>query len=77
MNWEEHIAVDQKVLVGKPVVKGTRLSVEFLLGLFGTGWNEERVLEEFPQLTHEHLQAVFLYTARLAGEERYFSFPEA
>ncbi|MFI5386055.1 MAG: DUF433 domain-containing protein [Fimbriimonadales bacterium] len=77
MNWEEHISVDQKVLVGKPVVKGTRLSVEFLLGLFGNGWNEERVLMEFPQLTQEQLQAVFQYAAHLAGEERYFAFPEA
>ncbi|NEP15214.1 MAG: DUF433 domain-containing protein, partial [Symploca sp. SIO2C1] len=37
-HWGEYIHCDPKILVGKPVVKGTRLSVEFLLGLFAEGW---------------------------------------
>ena len=63
MNWQEHIHVDSAVLTGKPVVKGTRLSVDFLLGLFAEGWTEPQVLENYPQLSHESLQAVFAFTA--------------
>jgi uncharacterized protein (DUF433 family) len=40
-NWEDHIIVDPKILVGKPVIKGTRLSVEFVLGLLANGWSVE------------------------------------
>lgn len=76
MRWEDYIHADPQVLVGKPVVKGTRLSVEFLLGLLGAGWSEQQVLDEYPQLGPEHLQAVFQFAARLAEEETYFAFPK-
>ena len=61
MNWKDHIHSDPKILVGKPVVKGTRLSVVFILGLFSNGWTEQQVLESYPQLTKESLQAIFAY----------------
>lgn len=61
MNWKDHIHSDPKILVGKPVVKGTRLSVVFILGLFSSGWTEQQVLENYPQLTKESLRAVFAY----------------
>jgi len=63
MNWREYIHSDPKILVGKPVVKGTRLSVEFLLGLFAVGWTEQQVLENYPSLTPEALKAVFSFLA--------------
>ena len=47
MNWREYIHSDAEVLLGKPVVKGTRLSVEFLLGLFAAGWTEKQVLDNY------------------------------
>lgn len=56
--WGDHIASDPKILAGKPVVRGTRLSVDFLLGLFAAGWTQEQVLENYPQLTAEALRAV-------------------
>nr|VFJ96660.1 MAG: Uncharacterized conserved protein, DUF433 family [Candidatus Kentron sp. LFY] len=58
MNWQNHIHTDATVLTGKPVVKGTRLSVDFLLDLLAEGWTEARILENYPQLSHEALQAV-------------------
>lgn len=61
MNWRKYIHSDPKILVGKPVVKGTRLSVEFLLGLFAVGWTEQQVLENYPSLTSEALRAVFAF----------------
>jgi uncharacterized protein (DUF433 family) len=72
MNWQDYIHTDPTVLVGKPVVKGTRLSVDFLLGLFAEGWTETRILENYPQLSHEALQAVFAFTAEVMREEAIF-----
>ena len=63
MNWQERIHSDPEILLGKPVVKGTRLSVDFILGLFAAGWTEEQVLENYPHLTREDLRAVFAFAA--------------
>ena len=59
MNWKNYIVPDPDVLAGKPTIKGTRLSVGFILDLFAEGWNEQKILENYPQLTAEHLQALF------------------
>ena len=59
MDWRGKIVSDKNVLAGKPIVKGTRLSVEFLLGLFANGWQEEEVLKNYPTLKKEDILAVF------------------
>ena len=51
MKWEERIVASPDVLVGKPVVKGTRLSVEFIVGLLADGWTQEQLLDNYPNLT--------------------------
>ncbi|MBV8063700.1 MAG: DUF433 domain-containing protein [Nevskia sp.] len=61
MNWREYIATDPGILAGKPALKGTRLSVEFILGLFANGWTEQQVLENYPQVKPEALHAAFAY----------------
>ena len=61
MNWQEYIVSDQAVLLGKPTIKGTRLSVEFLLERLADGWTEQDLLDNYPRLTKEALQAVFAY----------------
>ena len=48
MDWEERIVVDPKVLVGKPVVKGTRMAVEFVVVLLAQGWSEKEILRNYP-----------------------------
>ena len=63
MDWHEYIHTNPNILSGRPVVKGTRLSVEFLLGLYGVGWTEMQILENYPHLTVEALQAVHAYAA--------------
>ncbi len=75
MDWQEYIHSDLKVLVGKPVVKGTRLSVEFLLGLLAAGWTEEQVLENYPTLTREALRAVFAFAAESMREVSLYALP--
>ena len=72
MDWREHIYSDPEILSGKPVVKGTRLSVDFLLELFANGWSEEQVLESYPNLTRDSLRAVFAFAAESTRDERAF-----
>lgn len=61
MNWKKHIVSDKEILLGKPTIKGTRLSVEFILERLASGWTEETILENYPQLKKEDLRAVFAY----------------
>ena len=72
MDWREHIHSDPEILSGKPVVKGTRLSVDFLLELFANGWSEEQVLESYPNLTRDSLRAMFAFAAESTRDERAF-----
>ena len=75
MNWQEYIHTDPHVLRGKPVVKGTRLSVEFLLRLFAVGWSEQQVLENYPTLTSDALHAIFAYAAECMRDEALHAIP--
>lgn len=61
MNWQNYIVSENEILLGKPTIKGTRISVEHLVGLLAQGWTESEILENFPRLTKESLQAVFAY----------------
>ena len=61
MNWQDRIVIDQAILVGKPVVKGTRLAVEFLVGLLAQGWSEKDILTNYPGLAREDILACLAY----------------
>ena len=61
MKWQDHIVSDNGVLLGKPTIKGTRLSIDHLVSLFAQGWTEEQVLQSYPRLTKDNIQAVFAY----------------
>ncbi|GEO05663.1 hypothetical protein AAE02nite_33270 [Adhaeribacter aerolatus] len=61
MNWQEYIVEDKNIIVGKPTLKGTRISVEFLVGLLAQGWTEQQILDNYPRLSKEHLTALFSY----------------
>lgn len=61
MDWRTRIISDQDVLLGKPVIKDTRISVELILELLADGRTEAQVLESYPHLTADDLKAVFAY----------------
>lgn len=61
MNWEERITIDPTVMIGKPVVKGTRIAVELIFDRLADGWTEAEILESYPRLAREDLQAAFAY----------------
>jgi uncharacterized protein (DUF433 family) len=72
MNWQERIIADPKVLAGKPVIKGTRIAVEFVLDLLANGWSESEILQNYPRLTHEDIQACLGYASALIKSERVY-----
>lgn len=72
MKWQEHIIADPAVLVGKPVIRGTRLAVEFILGLVAQGWPEQEITRNY-RLTSEQVRACVAYAQERLNEERVFA----
>ena len=70
--WQEFIISDKQVLLGKPIIKGTRISVELILELLASGWTERQLLESYPNLSEDALRAVFLYLRDCIQQEFYF-----
>lgn len=75
MGWENRIAVDPTILRGKPVVKGTRLAVEFVVGLLAEGWNEAEILKNYPGLRREDILACLAYATDMLHAEQVFPAP--
>jgi uncharacterized protein (DUF433 family) len=74
MNLGTYFERDDETLAGATRIKGTRLSVDFVLSLFEQGWLERDVLENYPQLTPEILKAVFALARRSLQAEQLFPF---
>ncbi|MDB5211622.1 MAG: hypothetical protein JWQ30_2449 [Sediminibacterium sp.] len=72
MIWQDYIVSDDRVLLGKPTIKGTRISVELVLELFSNGWTEKQILESYPAVSAESLRAVFTYLKVCMQQELYF-----
>src|SRR5438128_3610351 len=77
MNRHDRIVIDPEILVGKPVVKGTRLSVDFLLGLLAQGWGESEILRNYPGLEREDLLACWAYASEALNQEKVYRFQVA
>ena len=75
MDWKDRIIVDPKVLVGKPVIRGTRIAVEFVVDLLGRGWTTEEILREYDHLTPEDIQACLSYASDVLKSERVYLLP--
>ena len=75
MALSERIVVNSEVLAGKPVIRGTRLAVEFILELLAAGESESDLLENYPGLTREDILACLSYASYLAHEYRAYPIP--
>ncbi len=75
MDWKDRISVDPRVLVGKPVIKGTRIAVEFVVDLLGRGWTTEQILLEYDHLTPQDIQACLSYASDVLKSERVYLLP--
>ena len=69
----ERIVIDQEILAGKPVIKGTRISVEFILELLANGWSYEEILRNYPQLEREDILAAIRYSVEILRDEKIYA----
>jgi uncharacterized protein (DUF433 family) len=72
----ERITVDPKIMIGKPIIRGLRITVEQILKALAGGVNQEDLLEDYPELEQEDIQAVLLYAAERVEEDHVFLFRE-
>jgi uncharacterized protein (DUF433 family) len=68
----QRIVIDPKILVGKPIVRGTRIAVEFVVDLLAQGWTEAAILENYPVLSAADLRACLAYAADALKSERVY-----
>ena len=69
MSWQNHIVSDPQILVGKPTIKGTRISIELILDHLNNGWDKKMILEAYPHLTIEQLDAGFEFIKECINNE--------
>jgi uncharacterized protein (DUF433 family) len=75
MTWQDRIVIDPDILVGKPVIKGTRLAVEFIVELLAEGWSEEEIMQNYPGVTKEDIHACLGYASAVLKSERVYPLP--
>lgn len=76
MEWRDRIVSDPEILVGKPAIKGTRISVELILGWLANGWTFEQVLESYPNISREDILAALAFATERLHEEDYIPLPK-
>ena len=76
-NWKEHVVVDPQVLVGKPVIKGTRISVELILDRLADGWSVDDILTSYPNLKRDDVQAALAFAAELFKDDTFVAVGKA
>lgn len=72
MHWSDRITVDPEILVGKPVIRGTRIAVEFVVELLAEGWTEAQILDNYPGLSHEDIRACLQYASEVLKSENVY-----
>lgn len=77
MNWKDHVVVDPKVLVGKPIIRGTRISVELIMDRLADGWSMEQILESYPRVTRDDVLAAISFVTEVFREEDYIAIQKA
>ena len=68
-SWRKRIELNPKVMVGKPVIKGTRITIDFLLELLAHGWTHEKIFRNYPQLKEGDIHAALEYSAEALKRE--------
>ncbi|GCL37909.1 MAG: DUF433 domain-containing protein [Sphaerospermopsis sp.] len=75
MDWQTRITIDPNILVGKPIIKGTRLAVEFIIDLLAQGWSNEEILRNYPGITIKDIQACLAYASASLKSEKVYAIP--
>lgn len=72
MTWKDRIVIDPEILVGKPVIKGTRLAVEFIIDLLAKGWSESQIIQNYPGVTGDDIRACLQYASEALRSEKVY-----
>ena len=72
---DDRIVIDPKILVGKPVIRGTRIAVEFVIDLLTEGWSHQQILSNYPHLAPEDITACLRYAGSMLKQERVYPIP--
>ncbi len=72
MDWQARIILNPDILVGKPIIKGTRLAVEFIIDLLAQGWSTDEILRNYPGMTLEDIQACLSYASAALKAEKFY-----
>jgi len=76
-DWHDHIIVDEGILAGKPVIRGTRIAVDLLMDRLADGWSMDDILATYPRLTREDVLAAIGFVAEVFREEQYIAVDKA
>lgn len=71
-DFMKHIEINPKILVGKPIICGTRIPVELIVKLVAQGWQEEDIIKEYPSLKKNDIRAALLYAEKIIEEEEVY-----
>jgi uncharacterized protein (DUF433 family) len=74
VNWQERIVVEPSILLGKPIIRGTRLAVEFIIDLLAQGWSNEDIIENY-YITIEDIRACLSYANEALKAEKVYPLP--
>jgi uncharacterized protein (DUF433 family) len=72
---DNRIVIDPNILVGKPVIRGTRIAVEFIIDLLAEGWTQQQILANYPHLKPEDITACLQYAGSVLKQERVYPIP--
>jgi uncharacterized protein (DUF433 family) len=75
MDWQSRITLDPNILVGKPIIKGTRLAVEFIIDLLAQGWSTDEILRNYPGIAMEDIHACLSYASAALKSEKVYAIP--
>lgn len=76
-NWKERVTVDTNVLAGKPIIRGTRISVEQIMDRLADGWSIDEIIEAYPRITREDVLAAIAFVTEVFREEDYIAIGKA
>lgn len=77
MDWRDRVVSDPEILMGKPTIKGTRISVELILGWLAQGWTHEMLVESYPHITRDDILAALNFAAEMMRDEQYLAMHKA
>ena len=75
MDQQSRITINPDILVGKPIIRGTRITVEFIIDLLAQGWSADEILRNYPGISLEDIQVCLSYTSATLKAEKVYAIP--